>query len=142
MADPDPVSWLLIKPGWDVFAVDGTKLGEVDLVAGDDTADIFDGLAVATSALGEPLYVAAERVAEITDGSVHLTLTSQQLEQLAEYLEPATSATIEPSGEGGISETLRADVLKLEGEVFAPTQPHEHSMNLWRRLAFVFRRRF
>ena len=118
----DPVSWLMIKPGWDVFAVDGTKFGEVDLVVGDDTTDIFDGLAVATSALGEPRYVAAERVARIEDGSVHLSLTSEQLERLDVYLEPATSATIEPNGKGGLGETLRADVRELEGKVFAPTQ--------------------
>ena len=136
----DPVSWLMIKPGWDVFAVDGAKFGEIDLVAGDDTADIFDGLAVATSALGKPRYVAAERVARIEDGSVHLSLTSRQLEELDEYLEPATSATIEPESKGGIGETLKADARKLEGEAFAPTQRHEHSMNLWRRIAFFFRR--
>ncbi len=137
----DPVSWLMIRPGWDVFAVDGTKFGEIDLVAGDDTADIFDGLAVATSALGEPRYVAAERVARIEDGAVHLSLTSEQLRELDAYLEPATSATIEPDSKGGIGETLRADVRELEGEVFAPTQQHEHRMNFWRRLAFYFRRR-
>jgi hypothetical protein len=137
----DPVSWLMIKPGWDVFAVDGTKFGEVDLVAGDDTTDIFDGLAVATSALGEPRYVAAERVARIEDGSIHLSLTSEQLERLDVYLEPATSATIEPNGKGGFGETLAADVRELEGKVFAPTQQHEHPMNFWRRLAFWFRRR-
>jgi hypothetical protein len=137
----DPASWLMIKPGWDVYAVDGTKFGEVDLVAGDDTADIFDGLAVATSALGEPRYVAAERVARIEDGSVHLSLTRDQLDQLDVYLEPATSATIEPNGKGGIGETLRADVRELEGKAFAPTQHHEHHMNIWRRIAFYFRRR-
>jgi len=137
---PDPVSWLMIKPGWDVFAVDGTKFGEVDLVAGDDTMDIFDGLAVATSALGKPRYVAAERVARIEDGAIHLSLTSEQLEQLDEYLEPATSATIEADSKGGIGETLRADVRELEGDAFAPTKTHAHSMNLWRRIAFFFRR--
>lgn len=137
----DPVSWLMIRPGWDVYAVDGTKLGEVDLVAGDDTADIFDGLAVATSALGEPRYVAAERVARIEDGSVQLSLTREQLDQLDAYLEPATSATIEPESKGGIGETLRADIRELEGDLFAPTQRHEHPMNIWRRIAFFFRRR-
>jgi len=49
----DPVSWLMIRPGWDVFAVDGTKFGEVDLVAGDDTADIFDGLAIKQGTLSK-----------------------------------------------------------------------------------------
>ena len=103
----------MIKPGWDVFAVDGTKLGEVDVVEGDDTTDIFDGLSIATSALGTPRYVAAERVARIEDGSVHLSLTSTQLDQLHEYLEPEATS--------------------------APTQPHEQSTSLWGRVGRFFR---
>jgi uncharacterized protein YjiS (DUF1127 family) len=30
----------------------------------------------------------------------------------------------------------------VEGKAFAPTQKHEHPMNVWRRIAFWFRRRF
>jgi hypothetical protein len=71
---------------------------------------------------------------------VHLTITQAQVEQLGEYLEPATSAEIEPDGKGGFGETLRADVREIEAKVFAPTQRHEHSMNIWRRIAFFFRR--
>jgi hypothetical protein len=71
----DPVSWLLIKPGLKVLAADGTEVGEVDEVAGDDTVDIFDGLAVATSAFGKPRYVPSEQIGQITDGVVHLSLT-------------------------------------------------------------------
>ncbi|MGZ4384931.1 MAG: DUF2171 domain-containing protein, partial [Gaiellaceae bacterium] len=86
----DPVSWLMIRPGWKVLAADGSEVGAVDEVAGDDTEDIFDGLAIAESALGKPRYVPAEQVAEITDGVVHLSLTREQVEQLGEYLEPAS----------------------------------------------------
>jgi hypothetical protein len=142
MDEADPVSWLMIRPGWDVYGADGPKVGEVDEVAGDDTVDIFDGLAIASSALAKPQYVAAERVARITDGSVYLSLTKQQVEQLGEYLEPATSAIIEPDGKSGFGASLGADARKLEGEIFAPTQTHEHSMNIWRRLALSFRRFF
>jgi hypothetical protein len=136
----DPVSWLMIETGWKVLAADGAEVGEVDEVAGDSTEDIFDGLAIATSALGKPRYVPAEQVAEITDGAVRLSLTAQQVEQLREYLEPATSAEIEPDGKAGVGETLAADARELEGRVAAPMQRHEHSMNLWRRIAFFFRR--
>ena len=52
----DPVSWLMIRPGWKVYSSDGTEVGAVDEVAGDESQDIFDGLAVATSALGKPIY--------------------------------------------------------------------------------------
>ena len=138
----DPVSWLLIKPGWKVLAADGGEVGEVDEVAGDDTEDIFDGLAIATSALGKPRYVTAEQIAEITQGAVRLSLTREQVAQLGEYLEPATSAEIEPDSRGGIGEGLGAEIREVEGKVLAPTQRHEHSMNIWRRIAFFFRRLF
>src|SRR6266545_2523877 len=127
----DSVSWLSIETGWDVLTVDGEHVGGVDEIVGDDTGDIFDGLAIATSALGKPRYVPAEQVAEITKGVVRLSLTREQVEQLDEYLEPATSAEIEPDSKSGIGEGLGADVRELEGDVLAPTQKHEHSMNIW-----------
>ena len=49
----DPLSWLMIRVGWKVFAADGSEVGEVDEIAGDDTEDIFDGLAIATSSFGK-----------------------------------------------------------------------------------------
>ncbi len=136
----DPVSWLLIRPGWKVLASDQTEVGEVDEVAGDDSIDIFDGLAIATSAFGKPRYVPSEQIGEITEGYVHLTLTPEQVAELGEYLEPATSATIEADNKSGPGSTVGAELREAEGKVFAPIQRHEHSMNIWRRIAFFFRR--
>jgi hypothetical protein len=138
----DPVSWLMIRPGWKVYAADGTDVGAVDEVAGDDGQDIFDGLAIARSALGKPVYVPAEQIGTITEGAVHLELTREQVDQLGEYLEPATSAEIEADSKGGVLSSIGAEARKLEGDVVAPTQKHEHSMNIWRRIAFFFRRLF
>ena len=39
----DPVSWLLIRRGWQVVSSDGAEVGNVDEVVGDDEHDIFDG---------------------------------------------------------------------------------------------------
>jgi hypothetical protein len=136
----DPVSWFLIRPGWKVLAGDGGEVGQVDEVAGDENADIFDGLAIATSAFGKPRYVPSEQVGRISEGVVHLTLTRAQVERLGVFLEPATSAEIEPDSKGGAGEALGAEVRRLEGDVLAPIQRHEHSMNIWRRVAFFFRR--
>jgi hypothetical protein len=138
----EPVSWLMIRPGWKVYAADGTEVGRIDEVAGDDNADIFDGLAIATSALGKPTYIPAEKVTTITEGRVNLSLTPAEVASAGEFLEPATSAEIEPSDHHGIGESIGAEARKLEGEAFAPTQRHEHSMNIWRRIAFYFRRLF
>lgn len=137
----DPVSWLLIRPGWKVVAADEAEVGEVDEVAGDDTEDLFDGLAVATSAFGKPRYVLSEQVGEITERVVHLTISRAQFEQLGEYLEPATSGVIEPDSKGGLGETLRADVREIEAKVVAPTERHEHSIGLGERIALFFSRR-
>jgi hypothetical protein len=65
---PDPVSWLLIEPGWQVVGPGGDELGRVERVDGDQNADIFDGLEV--SGVG---YVAAERVGPIVEGRIQLT---------------------------------------------------------------------
>jgi hypothetical protein len=137
----DPLSWLMIRPGWKVVAADGVELGAVDEVAGDSSEDIFDGLAVAASAFGKPRYIPAEQVGLITDGVVHLTIGHAEAEQLGEYLEPATSAEVQPDSKGGFGEALHADIREVEGKLAAPTEQHEHSMNVWRRIAFYFRRR-
>jgi hypothetical protein len=63
----DPVSWLLIEPGWEVVDGSGEHLGKVDEVLGEREADIWDGLTVD----GE--YVAAERVGTIVEGRITLT---------------------------------------------------------------------
>jgi len=137
----DPVSWLLIRPGWKVLAADGAEVGEVDEVAGDSSQDIFDGIAFATSALGKPRYAPAEQVAEITEGVVRLSLSAEQSAALGEYREPATSLSVEPDSKGGAREAVSAEARELESDVVAPIQSHEHSMNIFRRIAFWFRRR-
>jgi hypothetical protein len=69
----DPVSWLLLEPGWEVVGADGETIGKVDEVLGDKDRDIFDGLQVTSGVLGESRYVPAEEVGEITEGRVQLT---------------------------------------------------------------------
>jgi hypothetical protein len=135
-----PVSWLLIRPGWKVFSADGREIGEVDEVAGDDTEDIFDGIALATSVMAKPRYVKAEQVVEISQGAVRLSLTPAEVEELAEFLDPATSEEIEGDNRGGAGAEAAADVREIEGKFVRPVQRHEHSMNVWRRLYLALRR--
>ena len=68
----DPVSWLLIEPGWPVYDARGEKVGKVEEVLADEQADIFHGLLV-ERALGDDEEVLAERVAEIHEGHLHLS---------------------------------------------------------------------
>ncbi len=129
----------MIDAGWKVLAADGSEVGKVDEVTGDSNADIFDGLAIATSALGKPRYVPSEQVAEIVEGTVRLKLSPEQVEALDEYLEPATSAEIEADNKGGTGEAIRGEVRKLEEKTLAPTE-HERPLTFWRRIRLYFRR--
>ena len=129
----------MIDAGWKVLAADGSEVGKVDEVTGDSNADIFDGLAIATSALGKPRYVPSEQVAEIVEGTVRLKLSPAQVEALDEYLEPATSAEIEADNKGGTGEAIRGEVRKLEDKTLAPTE-HERPLTFWRRIRLYFRR--
>jgi hypothetical protein len=129
----------MIRPGWKVYASDGTEVGAVDEVTGDDGADIFDGLAIARSALAKPTYIPAESVGPITEGRVELTLTKEQVDALGEFFEPATSAQIEPDDHRGVGETLGADLRKLEGKAIHPIE-HQRSVGLVRRVYLLLRR--
>jgi hypothetical protein len=88
----DPVSWLMVEPGWEVVDADGNEVGKVDEVVGDTGTDIFNGLAVSTSVLGRPKYVPAERVAEITDGRVQLDARTDAMEHMDDF-EPQPPST-------------------------------------------------
>jgi hypothetical protein len=92
----DPVSWFLIEPGWSVVASDGSAVGNVDAVIGDSGKDIFDGLAVSSSALARPRYVPAERVATIYEGRIELDLPPEAAKALDPYEEPPPSEAILP----------------------------------------------
>jgi hypothetical protein len=85
----DPVAWIMIEPGWKVIASDGSEVGRIREVAGDENVDIFDGLVLASKK-----YVPAEDVGAIYEGEVHLTLTKEQFERLGTYEDPAVSEQI------------------------------------------------
>jgi hypothetical protein len=92
----EPVSWLLIEPGWKVITADGSELGRVHEVVGDKGKDIFDGLAVSSGLLGKPRYVPAEKVGTIVEGRVQLDLQPDAAEALRHYAEPPPSEEILP----------------------------------------------
>jgi hypothetical protein len=84
-AKGDPVSWMVVEPGWQVVSSDGERLGRVEEVVGDVDADIFTGLKVLTGFLGKPKYVPSEQVAEITDGCIRLNLTDDAAQSLRDW---------------------------------------------------------
>ncbi len=92
----DPVAWVMIEPGWKVVAADGSDVGRVKEIAGDENVDIFDGLAISDDLLGRAKkYVPSEQVGDIYPGEVHLKLTAEQVGRLGEYEEAPPSEEIE-----------------------------------------------
>jgi hypothetical protein len=87
----DPVSWLVIDPGWEVVAADGDPVGKVHEIVGDSGTDIFNGLAVSPGLLKPTRYVPAEVVGEIEEGRVHLTISRNEFDALADHDEPPPS---------------------------------------------------
>jgi hypothetical protein len=111
MTNGDPVSWLMIEPGWKVVDSQGQEVGSVDEVAGDSSDDIFNGLSISTSLLGKPRYLPSEQVGTITEGRVHLKLTKDQVE-----------------------------VRRAESAVEAPTHSHPEGLNFLTRVKHAVRR--
>lgn len=122
----DPVSWLMIEPGWRVVDAGGAEIGKVEAVTGDSNADIFDGLAVAAGMLARPKYVPAEQVGTITEGTVQLQLDRAAFDALGEYEETPDSVEIEPE-KAPLGERIEARVIHED--------PREHRETLVRRIA-------
>jgi hypothetical protein len=68
----DPVSWLLIEPGWTVYDAAGEKVGKVKEVLADGRSDIFHGILLERGLLGDDEEVLSERIADIHEGHLHL----------------------------------------------------------------------
>jgi uncharacterized protein YrrD len=81
----DPVSWLVVEPGWTVAATDGKDVGKVDEVVGDTEQDIFSGLSVVQGILRRRRWVPAELVREIVEGTIRLDVDSAGFDRLDRY---------------------------------------------------------
>ena len=88
MTEGDPVSWLVVEPGWKVVDADGSEVGQVEEVEGDPNADIFNGLIISTGLFSGRRYVPAEQTSDITVGRVHLRLTNDEVKNLTDESAP------------------------------------------------------
>jgi hypothetical protein len=92
----DPVSWLMIEPGWRVKADNGKNVGKVIEVVGDSENDIFNGLSISIGLFAKARYVPAERVTGIVEGEVGLDLDPRSVRRLEEFQRPPESEQILP----------------------------------------------
>ena len=111
MADHgEPRSYLEIDEGVDVITSDGQRLGALEHVLADDSADIFDGIVVDTSAgPGGHRFVDAPDVEEFFERAVVLRLSAADAENLHE---PSDNPAVmqhggEEDSESHLSQKLR-----------------------------------
>jgi len=123
---PDPVSWLVIERGWEVVGSDGGEVGKVDEIVGDDTEDIFNGLAIVSGMFDKARYVASELVGEIVEGRVQLKIPAAAAETLGEFEEPPASIQILPE-KASVAE-------RLEGSTIDRVHADEDRVSFWRKL--------
>ena len=123
---PDPVSWFVVEPGWEVVGSDGGEIGKVDEIVGDDTEDIFNGLAIVSGLFDKARYVPSEIVGEIVEGRVQLKILAAAAETLAEFEEPPASIQILPD-KASVAE-------RLEGTTIDRVHADEDRVSFWRKL--------
>jgi hypothetical protein len=101
------VAWIAIDEGAVVLAADGSEIGKVKEVAGDEEHDIFDGLVVAHSRFDADRYVPSERVTAIWPDKVATSLTRDEAEHLPAYREPRTTEWHVDEGGGRLRRAWR-----------------------------------
>jgi hypothetical protein len=79
------VAWIAIEVGAIVHAADGSQVGALKEVAGDEEHDIFDGLVVTISGSETPRYIPAERVKGIWPMRIETDLGADEARQLPEH---------------------------------------------------------
>jgi len=76
-----------LAPGADVLGADGEKIGTVAYVVVHPPEMHVTDYVVSTGFLGRDVVVPADRVERISDGKLHISLSKDDLETLADYVE-------------------------------------------------------
>ena len=86
MSTSEPqVAWIAIEYGAVVCAADGTEIGTMKEVAGDEEHDIFDGLVLTTPGSETARYIPAERVQGIWPHRIQTDLSADEAASLSEH---------------------------------------------------------
>ncbi len=79
-----PVSWMAIHQDARVVDKEGTDIGHVDAVLGDDEDGIFHGLALNLTGWGGHVELLADRVKKITADKIYTDLEPDEGKELEE----------------------------------------------------------
>ena len=104
--DEPQVAWKAIEQNATLVSADGEEVGQVAEIAGDSTADIFDGLVVSLGVLGTNRYLPAERVRGIWPDRVEVDLPADAIRELPPYEEPQAQRWQPDTGAAGFFRRL------------------------------------
>jgi hypothetical protein len=85
--DDDTISWRATPYRAPVLDTDGNKIGTAESLLGDESSDIFHGLAVKLSHGGRLVEISADEVRRITLSGIETRVEPGQVEGLPAYAE-------------------------------------------------------
>ncbi len=85
--DESPIAWTALPRDANVVAADGTEIGRVRYVLGDQQEDIFHGLAMRRAGDGETVEVQWNRIKRLTEQHVVTDLSAGEADSLPAYRE-------------------------------------------------------
>jgi PRC-barrel domain len=102
-----PVSYLVVEPGTDVYSADGERVGTLQHVLADEENDIFDGIVIDTErGPGGLRFADAPDVAELREKGVVLGLAAADVGNLPKP--EANPAVMEHHGDEDTESSLQA----------------------------------
>jgi hypothetical protein len=103
----EPVAYVVVEPGTDVYSADGQRIGTVQHILADEENDIFDGIVIDTElGAGGLRFADAPDVAELRERGVVLKLTATEAANLPKP--EANPAVMEHHGDEDTQSTLQA----------------------------------
>jgi hypothetical protein len=85
----DPVAWSYIEPGTPVTGREGVRIGKVEAMLGTEMEGIFHGIALDPAGGGPTRMLPADAVTSLTSAEVRVQIAADEVDSLAEYVEPA-----------------------------------------------------
>lgn len=86
--DETPVAWTALARDAAVIAADGTEIGRVRYVLGDQQEDIFHGIAMRRASDGETVEVPRSHIKQMTEVHVVTDISAGEAGSLPAYREP------------------------------------------------------
>lgn len=80
-----PIAWTALESGTPVVAEDGSEVGKVSKVVGDENKDIFSGILFRAGFFDSEHFIPGDLVEDITPQGVRVRISAQAAKELGPY---------------------------------------------------------